>query len=154
MDDLKSWKSDTLPELKKRGLLVQMPSGETPLDFYRLIAKYNAKVLRLVDAPGYVGLNKNTFNSVIRPQLNELQLGERIVGFNRSELDNFIDIETNQAQATEHAPWGNQTNKTARRGSSKEVKSGTSTGESATPELEKAFEQAIQNKQSGSTSKK
>ena len=153
-DNLKKWKSDTLPELKKRGLLISVPSRKTPTDATNLVDKYAAKIIRLSDAPSYLGVNKNKFNRDIRPLLHELALGDRSVGFNRSELDNFIDKQTDQDTTKELEPWElPPKNGTARLASSSGETSGTSSARSATPKLDAAFKQVTADKQKKSMRK-
>ena len=35
------------------------------------------RLIRLRDAPAYLGINKNTFNRVVRPTLSEVSLGNK-----------------------------------------------------------------------------
>ena len=101
---LKEWKRDVLPTLKKSGLIFQPQSSETPTHLTDLSAKYKAKVIRLEFAPGYLGMNKNKFNQDVRPFLQELSFGDRSVGFNRSQLDKWVDNQTN-TEDTEDEPF-------------------------------------------------
>jgi hypothetical protein len=45
------------------------------------------RVLRLRDAPRYLGMNRNLFNSEVRPYLTEVRIGRQGVAFDRLELD-------------------------------------------------------------------
>ena len=45
------------------------------------------RVLRLRDAPRYLGMNRNLFNSDVRPFLTEVHIGRQGVAFDRLELD-------------------------------------------------------------------
>ena len=45
------------------------------------------RVLRLRDAPRYLGMNRNLFNSHVRPFLSEVRIGRQGVAFDRLELD-------------------------------------------------------------------
>ena len=45
------------------------------------------RVLRLRDAPRYLGMNRNLFNSDVRPFLAEVRIGRQGVAFDRLELD-------------------------------------------------------------------
>lgn len=49
--------------------------------------KIQPKVIRLRDAPAYLGMNKNYFNQQVRPYLTEIPIGEKGIGFDRLELD-------------------------------------------------------------------
>ena len=101
VSEWQKWKCDTLPELKRRKLLKTVPTRETPLD----PAIYSAKVIRLADAPGYLGMNKNKFNKDVRPQLVELEYGDRSIGFNRRDLDQWVDQQTGTDDTTERITW-------------------------------------------------
>lgn len=105
LDSLKEWKRDLLPTLKKSGLLFQRQTSETHSEPIDLSAKYKAKVIRLEFAPGYLGMNKNKFNKDVRPFLNELYFGDRSVGFNRTELDKWVDNQTRTEESDEPFPW-------------------------------------------------
>lgn len=48
------------------------------------------RVLRLRDAPGYLGLNRNKFNALVRPHVQEIREG-RTVMFDRLDLDRWWD---------------------------------------------------------------
>ena len=39
--------------------------------------KLQPRLIRLRDAPAYLGINKNTFNRVVRPTLSEVSLGKQ-----------------------------------------------------------------------------
>ncbi len=45
------------------------------------------RVLRLRDAPRYLGMNRNFFNAEVRPFLTESRIGRQGVAFDRLELD-------------------------------------------------------------------
>jgi hypothetical protein len=45
---------------------------------------------RLKDAPKYLGMDKNTFNRDIRPELSVIRLGKAVL-FDRMELDAWAD---------------------------------------------------------------
>jgi len=45
------------------------------------------RLIRLVDAPAYLGINKNKFNSLVRPALSEVSLGKQTILFDRLEID-------------------------------------------------------------------
>lgn len=47
------------------------------------------KLIRLRDAPEYLGVNINFFNKHIRPALTELPLGQQMIAFFRDELDDW-----------------------------------------------------------------
>lgn len=49
------------------------------------------RVIRLKDAPQYLGMNKNLFNSLVRPRLTEYRIGIQGIGFDRDALDEWLD---------------------------------------------------------------
>ena len=54
--------------------------------------KYPPRVIRLKDAPQYLGTNINFFNKHIRPNLKTVPIGEsQAVGFDRLDLDAWVD---------------------------------------------------------------
>jgi|SRR3990167_1074265 len=51
----------------------------------------NPRIIRLKDAPKYLGMNKNVFYAEVRPKLHPKRIGKRGVGFDRLELDAWAD---------------------------------------------------------------
>ena len=49
------------------------------------------RILRFKDAPGYVGMDRNRFNVEVRPHLTEIPIGKQGIGFDRLELDAWVD---------------------------------------------------------------
>ena len=49
------------------------------------------RLIRLKDAPGYLGMDKNRFNKSVRPKLHELRLSKQAVAFDRLDLDNWVE---------------------------------------------------------------
>ena len=45
------------------------------------------RLIRLRDAPGYLGMDRNKFNAEVRPGLTEVPLGPQSIAFDRLELD-------------------------------------------------------------------
>jgi hypothetical protein len=45
------------------------------------------RVLRLRDAPRYLGMDRNRFNAEVRPYVREIRIGRQGVAFDRLELD-------------------------------------------------------------------
>jgi len=43
------------------------------------------------DAPRYLGMDRNRFNAEVRPHLTEVPIGKQGVGFDRLELDAWVD---------------------------------------------------------------
>ena len=49
------------------------------------------RLLRLRDAPDYVGMDRNRFNRDVRPFLTEIPIGKQGIAFDRLELDAWVD---------------------------------------------------------------
>src|SRR5271157_6199074 len=49
------------------------------------------RVIRLRDAAAYLGMDKNRFDREVRPYLTEFPIGDQGVGFDRLDLDNWLD---------------------------------------------------------------
>jgi hypothetical protein len=54
-------------------------------------AKLQPRVIRFRDAPYYLGMDRNRFNAEVRPYLTEIPIGKQGVGFDRLELDAWLD---------------------------------------------------------------
>ncbi len=66
------------------------------------------RVLRLRDAPSYLGMNRNLFNAEIRPYLTELRIGRQGVAFDRLELDAWWEqykSRNGRPAARRNKPW-------------------------------------------------
>ena len=50
-----------------------------------------ARLLRLRDAPMYLGMDRNRFNNEVRPHLTEIPIGTQGIAFDRLELDRWVD---------------------------------------------------------------
>jgi hypothetical protein len=49
------------------------------------------RVIRLKDAPRYMGTNINFFNQNIRRQIPEIRYSKQSIGFDRLDLDRWIE---------------------------------------------------------------
>ena len=49
------------------------------------------RFIRLRDAPGYVGMDRNRFNAEVRPLVTEIPIGSQGVAFDRLDLDVWAD---------------------------------------------------------------
>jgi len=49
------------------------------------------RVIRAMHAPGYIGMDRNRFNDEVRPHLTEIPIGKQGIGFDRLELDAWVD---------------------------------------------------------------
>ena len=52
--------------------------------------KLLSRVIRLKDAPAYLGMNKNRFNEQVRPRVTIIPIGKQGIGFDRGELDDWL----------------------------------------------------------------
>ncbi len=49
------------------------------------------RLIRLRDAPIYLGMDRNRFNREVRPTLTELRIGRQGVAFDRLEMDAWVE---------------------------------------------------------------
>ena len=49
------------------------------------------RLIRLRDAPGYLAMDRNRFNSEVRPHLYEIPIGKQGVAFDRLDLDVWVE---------------------------------------------------------------
>lgn len=58
----------------------------------KLSAEIQPRIIRMRDAPRYCGMDKNRFNSEIRPLIPvEINIGVQGIGFDRLDLDTAIE---------------------------------------------------------------
>ena len=91
------------------------------------------------DAPRYLGMDRNRFNSEVRPFLTEVPIGKQGVGFDRLELDAwFEDYKSRNGRPARKGSiiWDAEKSPA----SSKGLGSGTSTNASAGGEFARALE--------------
>ena len=99
------------------------------------------RIIRFRDAPAYLGMDRNRFNAEVRPYLTEVPIGAQGIGFDRLELDAWVDdyITRNGRPARKGAKtWDAE----ERRASSNATGSGTSTSASAGDGFNAALERA------------
>ncbi len=71
------------------------------------------RLIRLKDAPAYLGVNINFFNQKVRPYVTEVRLGKQMVAFDRVDLDAWAEHHKcrNGRPAAKEAVWdANQRN--------------------------------------------
>jgi hypothetical protein len=61
--------------------------SKSVVQFQRLLPR----LVRLKDAPFYLGMDRNRFNSLVRPELNEVSIGKQGIAFDRLDLDAWAD---------------------------------------------------------------
>ena len=49
------------------------------------------RIIRFRDAPAYLGMDRGRFNREVRPYLTEIPIGKQGIGFDRLELDAWVD---------------------------------------------------------------
>ena len=105
------------------------------------------RIIRMKDAPSYLGMNKNHFNKAVRPFLTELRFGTQGVAFDRLDLDAWVDDFKRRANTDKQENTVCQKN---HRVSPKGTNSGTSTKSSKEKEFMKALEQVTSKKRNAS----
>jgi hypothetical protein len=104
------------------------------------------RLLRLRDAPRYLGMDKNRFNLEVRPSLTVIPIGTQGVAFDRLDLDAWADEYERRngcpkADFERRKSWDSRN----RQASPCEVQSGISTKTSS----ERAFARALERATSG-----
>lgn len=99
------------------------------------------RLIRLRDAPRYLGMDRNRFNAEVRPYLITLKIGQQGIAFDRFDLDKWADSYKQQQglPAKRRMEWGENDYQ----GSLNEVKSGISIKESEENEFQKVLEHVI-----------
>lgn len=71
------------------------------------------RLIRLRDAPNYLGMDRNRFNSEVRPYLVTLKIGQQGIAFDRLDLDQWADqFKQNQGKpAQETNRWQKNKNR-------------------------------------------
>jgi hypothetical protein len=49
------------------------------------------RLVRLRDAPSYLGMDRNRFNAEVRPNLTNIPIGQQGIAFDRLELDAWVE---------------------------------------------------------------
>jgi hypothetical protein len=57
----------------------------------RNLSLIQPRIVRFRDAPTYCGMDRNRFNTEARPFLTEIPIGTQGIGFDRLELDAWVD---------------------------------------------------------------
>ena len=55
------------------------------------VGSIQPRIIRLKDAPRYLGMNRNLFNKEVRPGLVTVPIGQQGIGFDRLDLDAWVD---------------------------------------------------------------
>jgi hypothetical protein len=107
-------------------------------------------VIRLKDAPSYLGMDRNRFNADVRPYVTEMGMGKQGVAFDRLDLDTWFE-EYKSRNGRPGQPKGEMTwDVKERQGSSKEPVSGISISKPTDGVFAKAVEQIASKKRNAS----
>jgi len=49
------------------------------------------RLIRMKDAPAYLGMDKQIFNHMVRPLLSEIKIGTQGIAFDRLDLDAWVE---------------------------------------------------------------
>jgi len=97
------------------------------------------RLIRLRDAAHYLGMDRNRFNTEVRPFLTEVPIGRQGIAFDRLELDawveDYVSCNGRPGRLQGAMTWDEKD----RRGSSKGTGCGTSTSVSADGEFARAL---------------
>jgi hypothetical protein len=110
------------------------------------MARLLPRLIRLRDAPSYIGMDRNRFNRDVRPYLIEIPIGEQGIAFDRLDLDAWVDQYKSRngrpSQLKGELTW----DENVRRDSICEMEPGTLTSKSEAAAFVKALAQATSNK--------
>jgi hypothetical protein len=107
------------------------------------------RLIRLRDAPAYLGMDRHRFNDEVRSTLIEIPIGNQGIAFDRLDLDAWVDdyIHRSGRPAVTRQRSLEQWDEKNRRVSSKEGNIGISTKRCLDAEFEKALVRAVSKKQ-------
>jgi len=104
------------------------------------------RLIRLRDAPFYLGMDRNRFNAEVRPTMQEIPIGEQGIAFDRLDLDGWVDQYKRRngrpTQPTGGTTWDAQ----QPQGLGIAMESGTSKSRFSEKRFMKALEQAASKK--------
>ena len=104
------------------------------------------RIIRFRDAPFYLGMDRNRFNAEVRPNLTELPIGTQGIGFDRLELDAWVEDYKSRNGRPGRSKGGTSWDANEYPASSAEPGSGTSTSASSSGEFAKALAQLTSRK--------
>jgi len=74
----------------------------------RRITRLLPRFIRLRDAPDYLGMDRNRFNRLVRPDLVAVPIGKQGIAFDRLDLDDWADqykSRNGRPAAERRKPW-------------------------------------------------
>jgi hypothetical protein len=108
---------------------------------------FTARVIRLKDAPRYLGMDIKVFNTQVRPFLTEFPIGIQGVGFDRVDLDEWLsDHKWRNGRPGKSQKGGKVWLEKPLRGLLNEEVPGTSKNQSVGSALDRALERALSQK--------
>ncbi len=108
------------------------------------------RVIRLKEASGYLGMDRNRFNKEVRPALTEFPIGTQGIGFDRFDLDAWFDDYKKRNGRPGQLQRGNEPWDVKKyQDSSKGASAGTLTKSSVEKGFAKALAQATSKKRKG-----
>ncbi len=70
----------------------KQPQGKNRISACRTSAPGTpSRLIRVRDAPTYLGMDKNRFSREVRPYMTEIPIGKQGIGFDRLDLDAWVD---------------------------------------------------------------
>jgi len=109
------------------------------------------RIIRHRDAPSYLGMDRNRFNAEVRPNLTEIPIGKQGIGFDRLELDAWVDEYVARNGRPARAKGVTSWDAKECQASPSEEELGTSTNESTGGEFAKALAHLHSTKRSGTS---
>ena len=115
-------------------------------------SKILPKVIRLRDAPAYLGMDKNRFNREVRPTLAVIPIGIQGIGFERLDLDAWMEDYKQRSgrPAVNYLRSKTLWDAKSRQGYANAVTSGTLKNKSLDNALEEVLEQVLSKKRKAS----
>ena len=107
------------------------------------------RLIRLRDAPTYLGMDRHRFNNDVRPNLTEIPMGTQGIAFDRLDLDAWVDdyIQCSGRPAVTRQRSLEEWDEKNRQVSLKEATTGISTKRSSDAEFERVLAQVTSKKQ-------
>lgn len=129
------------PRLPDRPMRTNAHRSRQPRSGQTVSETIQPRFIRLRDAPRYLGMDRNRFNTEVCPYLTQVPIGVQGIAFDRLELDRWADDHM-QRNGRPGLPKGERLWDAKRhRGSSSEAASGTSTRSSQGGAFTAALEQ-------------
>lgn len=100
------------------------------------------RLIRFRDVSGHLGMDRNRFNSEVRPYLTEIPIGEQGIAFDRLEVDAWVDQYKSRNGRPGHSKGETLWDAKESLGSTSAMESGTSTNASEVFEFARALEKA------------